>query len=74
MTAGPQTEPPLTSNVRIGNDAGWLLTFQHGDHRGHDQCHPAQILSCRGRQQLVRYYADIHAGLPSGLEGGGHPS
>jgi hypothetical protein len=67
MTTGPQTEPPLMSNVRIGNEAGWLLTFHRETSLGVTSVpSPVPVLSVGSDQ----YYADIHAGLPSGLEGG----
>ena len=67
MTAGPQTEPPLTSNVRIGNEAGWLLTFHTETTEGTTSVISPDLGLSVGSD---RYYADIHAGLPSGLEGG----
>jgi hypothetical protein len=57
----------LRQNVRIGNDAGWLLTF----HRETPGTGGPTVVD---RPELAigsdRYYAEIHAGLPAGLEGG----
>jgi hypothetical protein len=52
----------LAANPRIGNEAGWLLTFARADGR-----EPAGGYPEIGSD---RFYAAIQASLPSGFEGG----
>jgi hypothetical protein len=54
-----------SSGVRIGRDAGWLLTFHRETRDGIDET-PACELS------RDDYYAEIHATLPAGAEGGSY--
>ncbi|WP_165226767.1 hypothetical protein [Aquisphaera insulae] len=63
MNVVPSLPSSSESDVKIGRDAGWILTFHQEDRGGvaHD---PLLELS------RDDYYADIQATLPSGLEGG----
>jgi hypothetical protein len=54
----------LRPQVRIGNEAGWLLTFDRDSGPPPLQGYPAIGSD--------RFYADIRATLPSGLEGGSY--
>jgi hypothetical protein len=52
----------LAANPRIGNEAGWLLTFDREGGPARPEGYPSIGSD--------RFYAEINASLPSGLEGG----
>jgi hypothetical protein len=58
----------MLGKVMLGNAAGWLLTFHREGPDGAVVENPAQDLEIGSDD----YYAEIHATLPGGLEGGSY--
>lgn len=57
----------LDTDVLIGNEAGWLLTFHREEREGTTVFPGAKVAPEIGRGD---YYAEIRASMPEGLEGG----